>query len=71
MVSHLVDRAGQAYVKTAQCESDEAISASYYVEAANCTKKVNTSEAVKLMEQAIDMYCATGGIHMVLPYPSI
>lgn len=36
------------------------------MDAATCMKKVNTSEAVKLLEKAIEIYCATGGIRMVL-----
>lgn len=52
-------------MKTVDCESDEALSANLYVEAAGCMKKVNTSEAVKIMEKAIEAFCSTGGIRMV------
>lgn len=52
-------------MKVAKCEPDEGIAASHYVEAANCMKKINTSEAVKIMEKAIECYCTTGGIRMV------
>ena len=58
--------ASEAYLKVANCEPDPAIAASNYVEAANTMKKVNTSEAVKVMEKAIENYCNTGGIRMVL-----
>lgn len=61
----LVSQAAEAYLKVAKCESDEAIAASHYVEAANSMKKINTSEAVKIMEKAIECYCTTGGIRMV------
>jgi hypothetical protein len=50
----------------ANCEGDEGVLASHYVEAANCMKKVNTSEAVKIMDKAIECYCNTGGIRMVI-----
>eukprot|EP00830_Metopus_es_P014712 TRINITY_DN400_c1_g1_i2.p2 TRINITY_DN400_c1_g1~~TRINITY_DN400_c1_g1_i2.p2 ORF type:complete len:139 (+),score=45.37 TRINITY_DN400_c1_g1_i2:66-482(+) len=59
------DKAAQAYMKTVDCESDEALSANLYVEAAGCMKKVNTSEAVKIMEKAIEAFCSTGGIRMI------
>ncbi len=65
----IVDEAAKAYVKAAKCESDEALTANFYVEAAMCMKKVNTSEAVKLLEEAIGIFCRTGGIHMV-PFPA-
>jgi hypothetical protein len=52
-------------MKAAKCETDEALAANLLVEAANTMKKVNTSEAVKLMEQAIQVFCETGGIRMV------
>ena len=60
-----VDKAAEAYMKAARCEADEALAANLYVEAANTMKKVSTSEAVTLMEQAIETFCATGGIRMV------
>lgn len=62
----VVSQASEAYLKVAKCEPDEAIAASNYTEAASCMKKVNTSEAVKIMEKAIECYCNTGGIRMVL-----
>ena len=62
-----VDAAAQAYVKAAKCESDEALTANYFVDAATSMKKQNTTEAVKLLEQAIEVFCATGGLRMVLP----
>jgi len=52
-------------MKAAKCESDEALSANFYVEASTCMKKVNTSEAVKMLEEAINIFCTTGGIRMV------
>lgn len=52
-------------MNAAKCEADEALAANLLVEAANTMKKVNTSEAVKLMEQAIQVFCETGGIRMV------
>lgn len=61
----VVSKASEAYLKVASCESDDAISASHYVEAATCMKKVNTSEAVKIMEKAVECYCTTGSIRMV------
>lgn len=57
--------ASESFLKSATCEPDPGIAASGYVEAANCMKKVNTSEAVKIMEKAIEGYCSTGGIRMV------
>jgi alpha-soluble NSF attachment protein len=68
VVTLLDDRASEAYLKAAQCEEDEALSATLLIEAANTMKKVNTQEAVKLMEQAIEVYCATGGIRMGAKY---
>ena len=61
----IVDKAAEAYLKTAQCEPDEAMRAGILVEAASNIKRVNTSEAVKLLEKGIEAYCSTGGIRMV------
>lgn len=60
------DKSAEAYAKAADCESDEALSASLFVEAANSMKKSNTPEAVKIMEKAIDIFCSTGSIRMVI-----
>lgn len=61
----LVALASEAYLKVADCESDEGVAASHYVEAANCMKRINTSEAVQIMQRAIQCYCTTGSIRMV------
>eukprot|EP00826_Nyctotherus_ovalis_P026316 TRINITY_DN2057_c0_g1_i14.p1 TRINITY_DN2057_c0_g1~~TRINITY_DN2057_c0_g1_i14.p1 ORF type:complete len:220 (+),score=64.90 TRINITY_DN2057_c0_g1_i14:78-737(+) len=60
--------ASEACLKVADCESDEGVAASHYVEAANCMKKINTSEAVQIMERAIQCYCTTGSIRMGARY---
>jgi len=64
-INILVALASEAYLKVAECEVDEGVAASSYVEAANCIKRVNISEAVKIMERAIECYCNTGNIRMV------
>lgn len=68
LIRIVVDKATESYIKMSQCEADEGLAAGYFVEAAMSMKKVNTSEAVKLMERAVECYCSTGGIHMAAKY---
>ena len=52
--SRIVDQAVLAYEKEADCESQFTMAAQAYSSAANLKRKVNTSEAVKLKEKAIE-----------------
>jgi len=53
------EEAANAYIKCVDCEkalkSGEAVD--YIVEAANMLKKVNSADAIKLMEEAVELYC--------------
>lgn len=51
------DRAVECYMKCVECEDGEGGEASYYLEAAHCIKKVNTSKFLEFANKAINAYC--------------
>ena len=56
------ENATKAYLKCADCESEEQDKAAHYLEAAHCSKKFNTSLFLNLSQKAIDAYCLSGRI---------
>ena len=62
------DKAASAYKKCADTEDDVPVASGIYVEAAMCMKKVNTSEAVKIMEEAIKGYSESGDLRYVTKF---
>ena len=52
----VVDKAAKTYMICAKYEDDPNQIPYHFVEAAMCKKKVNTSEAVKILERAVDAF---------------
>ena len=53
------ERAVESYLKCVECTSEEDSSdtASYYLDAANCIKNVNTNQYLEYSKIAIDKFC--------------
>ncbi|GLT31539.1 hypothetical protein SLA2020_062700 [Shorea laevis] len=65
------DKAGSTYVKLANCHlklESKHEAAQAYVDAAHCYKKINTSEAVSCLQQAVNMFCEIGRLSMAARY---
>ncbi|GKU92214.1 hypothetical protein SLE2022_072470 [Rubroshorea leprosula] len=65
------DKAGSTYVKLANCHlklESKHEAAQAYVDAAHCYKKINTSEAVSCLQQAVNMLCEIGRLSMAARY---
>ncbi|KAL1307949.1 hypothetical protein HN51_049864 [Arachis hypogaea] len=65
------DKAGATYVKLANCHiklDSKHEAAGAYVDAAHSYKKVNISEAVSCLDQAVNLFCEIGRITMAAKY---
>lgn len=63
------DAAAESYLKAAECDEKAKESpAEMFQEAANCMKKINNFDYVKLIDRAIQEYCKARRISTVSKY---